>query len=74
MFDPIKALLKNTNLEVKRDQGGQAELEAYCRANGILGINGGNMDPLTLMRMIKARRGDRTPTINEVAKKQVLNG
>ena len=73
MFDPIKALMKNTPLEVKRDEGKQSSLEKYCQSHGILGVNCGNLDPMVAMSMIKARIGDRSPNLTEV-KKQILNG
>jgi hypothetical protein len=73
MFDPIKSLMKDTPLEVKRDEGKQTALQQFCQSHGILGVNCGNMDPMIAMGMIKARMGDRSPNLTEV-KKQILNG
>lgn len=59
-FDPIKALMKNTAPEVKRDDAGQEMLKKYCQSRGILGVNCGNMDPMAALNMIRKRIGDNT--------------
>ena len=48
------------------------ELQDYCSKRGILGVNFNGRDPKSILRMLKARMGDRT-SINET-KKGLLNG
>ena len=70
-FDPIKALMKNTAPEVKRDDAGQEMLKKYCQSRGIVGVNCGNMDPVAALRMIKGRLGDNSVLPSN---KGILNG
>ena len=70
-FDPIKALMKNTAPEIKRDEAAQALLKKYCMTRGIIGVNCGNMDPLAALHMIKGRIGDNSILPSE---KGILNG
>ena len=48
------------------------ELQDYCSKRGILGVNFNGRDPKSILRMLKARMGDRT-SINET-KRGLLNG
>ena len=48
------------------------ELQDYCSKRGILGVNFNGRDPKSILRMLKARMGDRS-SINET-KKGLLNG
>jgi hypothetical protein len=48
------------------------ELQDYCTKRGILGVNFNGRDPKSILRMLKARMGDRY-SINET-KKGLLNG
>jgi len=48
------------------------ELQDYCSKRGILGVNFNGRDPKSILKMLKARMGDRT-SINET-KKGLLNG
>ena len=48
------------------------ELQDYCSKRGILGVNFNGRDPKSILRMLKARMGDRS-SINET-KRGLLNG
>lgn len=48
------------------------ELQDYCSQRGILGVNFNGRDPKSILRMLKARMGDRS-SINET-KRGLLNG
>lgn len=48
------------------------ELQDYCSKRGILGVNFNGRDPKSILKMLKARMGDRT-SINET-KRGLLNG
>jgi hypothetical protein len=48
------------------------ELQDYCSKRGILGANFNGRDPKSILRMLKARMGDRS-SINET-KRGLLNG
>jgi hypothetical protein len=48
------------------------ELQDYCTKRGILGVNFNGRDPKSILKMLKARMGDRT-SINET-KRGLLNG
>jgi len=48
------------------------ELQDYCSKRGILGVNFNGRDPKSILKMLKARMGDRT-SINET-RKGLLNG
>jgi len=72
-FDPIKALMKNTAPEIKRDDHEQSVLEKFCKDHGIVGMNCGNMNPTAALRMLQGRMGIRSPELNE-SKKEILHG
>lgn len=48
------------------------ELQDYCSKRGILGVNFNGRDPKSILRMLKARMGDRS-SINET-KRGLLHG
>ena len=48
------------------------ELQDYCSKRGILGVNFNGCDPKSILRMLKARMGDRS-SINET-KRGLLHG
>ncbi len=47
------------------------ELQDYCSKRGILGVNFNGRDPKSILRMLKARMGERSEPIN---KRGILNG
>jgi molybdopterin/thiamine biosynthesis adenylyltransferase len=49
------------------------ELQSYCQKMGIIGLSCTSMNAKAMLRMIKAKMGDRS-SINEISKKQVLHG
>lgn len=54
------------------DGADMQELQDYCSKRGILGVNFNGRDPKSILKMLKARMGDRS-SINET-KKGLLNG
>lgn len=48
------------------------ELQDYCQKRGIIGVNFNGRDPKSILKMLKAKMGDRA-SINET-KRGLLNG
>lgn len=82
-FDPYKLLLKRKQQEddptfiskIEHNHEDIKELEEFCNKYGILGINFKNMNPKTILNMLKSKMGviDTESTIKKLNKK-ILNG
>lgn len=77
-FDPYQLLLKRKKQHenpieeipvVSFDEEDVKELEEFCKTHGILGINFKNMNPKSVLRMLKNKMG-----ILEETTKSVLLG
>jgi len=77
-FDPYQLLLKRKKQDenpieeipvVSFDEEDVKELEEFCKTHGILGINFKNMNPKSVLRMLKNKMG-----ILEETTKSVLLG
>ena len=78
-FDPNKPLIKKKQQYenpigeipvISFDECDVKELEEFCKSHGILGINFKNMNPKTVLNMLKNKMGVK----EEKSNKSILNG
>lgn len=73
-MNDINALLKGHSYNqdpVQHNSEDIRELQEFCQRHGILGVNFGNRNPRAVLRMLKARMGERS---EPATKRGILNG
>lgn len=81
-FDPYDIMLKNRNKELDTNEiptvnkyleNEVAEIEEFCKKNGIIGFNIGKMSPSYALKLLKSKMGYKTES-TQTNKKTILYG
>ena len=81
-FDPYKLLLKRKQQQedptsipnIHYNESDVKELEEFCQRHGILGVNFKNMNPKSILNMLKSKMGIKDNHSVNQSKKDILYG